>query len=284
MKKVLVTGKKGSLSVAVSEYLDQKEYCSTERISLRDDRFLSASFSDVDTVVHIAGVTPKNSRSIMDFYAVNTDLTRRLAEKCREEGVRQFIYISSMAVYGVTQSMDDEKGTVTANTPLSPASDYGKSKLQAEQTLNELADERFSVAIIRVPSIYGKGKTEYLDQYRYLAQKTSSIPVAFADHYKSAICVENLCELIALIIKNDAKGVFCPDDGCYAAVDYCCAIFPEKKRSRLLGRMMEIFLKQNERILDYYGTVCYARELTDIFDGAYRIKSFQEAVSAAYEP
>ena len=156
--------------------------------------------------------------------------------------------------------------------------------LQAEQALEKLSDESFSVAIVRVPSIYGKGKTEYLDQYRYLAQKLPFIPVAFDDHYKSAICVENLCELIALIIRNDAKGVFCPDDGLYAAVDFCSAIYPEKKRSRLFGRLMEIFLGRSERILDYYGTVCYSKELSDIFEGQYRIKSFKEAVRSSYEP
>lgn len=284
MKKILITGKNGSLSVAVSDYLDQKGVYTADRVSLRDDHFLNVSFADVDAVVHIAGVTPQNAKSTEDYYTVNTDLTRRLAEKCKSDGVGQFIYISSMAVYGVVQSMDIEKGTVTKDTLPTPQTDYGKSKLQAEQALEELADERFSCAIIRVPSIYGKGKTEYLDQYRYLAQKLPFIPIAFDSHYKSAICVENLCELIHLIIQNDAKGVFCPDDGLYSAVDFCSAVFPEKKRSRAFGRLMEIFLKNNERILDYYGTVCYSRELSDIFGGDYRIKSFQEAVRASYEP
>ncbi|MBQ6154064.1 MAG: NAD-dependent epimerase/dehydratase family protein [Ruminococcus sp.] len=284
MKKVLITGKNGGLSIAVSDYLDQKDDYTAERISLRDNHFLDEDFSDVDSVVHIAGVTPQNAKSEEDYYHVNTLLTQKLAEKCKKDGVRQFIYISSMAVYGVTQSMEIDKGTVTEDTPLLASSKYGKSKLQAEQALEKLSDESFSVAIVRVPSIYGKGKTEYLDQYRYLAQKLPFIPVAFDDHYKSAICVENLCELIALIIRNDAKGVFCPDDGLYAAVDFCSAIYPEKKRSRLFGRLMEIFLGRSERILDYYGTVCYSKELSDIFEGQYRIKSFKEAVRSSYEP
>ena len=284
MKKVLITGKNGSLSVAVSDYLNQKEFCAAERISLRDDQYLSEDFSDADAVVHIAGVTPQNAKSQKDYYAVNTELTKRLAEKCKKDGVKQFIYISSMAVYGVAQSMDKEKGTVRENTPLAPQSEYGDSKLRAEQALDHLKDESFSVAVIRVPSIYGKGKTEYLDQYRYLAQKLPFIPVAFDDHYKSAICVDNLCELISLIIKNESKGLFCPDDGLYSAVDFCCAIFPGKKRSKSFGRMMETFLKNNGRILDYYGTVCYAEDLSNAFGGSYRIKNFKDAVRAAYEP
>lgn len=284
MMKILITGKNGSLSVAVSDYLNKKDFCRTERISLRDESFLSHSFSGVDAVVHIAGATPQNTGAAEDYYTVNTELTRRFAEKCKKDGVRHFIYISSMAVYGVEQSMDKEKGTVTKDTPLNPLSDYGKSKLFAEQALGQIRDESFMLAVVRVPSIYGKGKTEYLDQYRYLADKLPFIPIAFDDHYKSAVCVENLCELISLIAQNRCEGVFCPDDGLCSASDFCCAIYPDKKRSRIFGRLMEFFLKRNERIRDYYGTVCYAGELSDAFDGKYRIIDFKEAVRSAYEP
>ena len=281
-KRVLVTGKNGSLSIAVCDWLNQKGTFQADRISLRDDRFLDESFSGIDTVVHIAGVTPENIRCEEDYYRVNTLLSEKLGKKCKEDGVRLLIYISSMAVYGVTQSMDKEKGTVTANTPLTPASDYGKSKLQAEQKLLGLCGDGFRVAIVRVPSIYGKGKTEYLDQYRYLADKLPFIPIAFDKCCKSAICVENLCELIALIAENGCDGVFCPDDGQYSASDFCRAIYPEKKTSRLFGKLMEVFLRRSDRILDYYGTVCYARELADVFDGKYRIKDFREAVRSSY--
>ena len=63
MKKVLITGKNGGLSIAVSDYLDQKDDYTAERISLRDNHFLDEDFSDVDSVVHIAGVTPQNAKS-----------------------------------------------------------------------------------------------------------------------------------------------------------------------------------------------------------------------------
>ena len=281
--RILVTGKNGSLSVAVSEYLQQKADCSAKRISVRDDAFPGVDFTTADVVVHIAGVTPQNIKSPQDYETVNVQLTKKLANRCKQDGVKQFIYISSMAVYGAAQSMDCEKGTITADTLPNPVTDYGKSKYAAEKTIETLRDQRFSVAIIRVPSIYGKGKTEYIDQYRYLSEKLPFIPAAFEEHKKSAICTENLCELIYLMIVNKADGIVCPDDGPYSTVDFCTAIHPQKKKNRLFGKLMELFLKNNSRILDYYGTICYSQEIASVYDGKYRVKDFKEAIRLSYE-
>lgn len=283
MNNILVTGKNGGLSVAVAGYLRNKNSCSVEQISLRGDAWKSEDLSSYDVVIHIAGVTPQNAITTEDYYKINTDLTKELAVKCRYEGVSQFIYISSMAVYGIGQSMDIKKGTITVDSLLTPDSDYGKSKLQSEKELKALASDTFTVAAIRVPSIYGKGKTEYIDQYKYLAEKLPVIPRAFEDHYKSAICIENLCELIYLTVQERYAGTICPDDGQISAVDFCSAVYPKKKKSRFLGKLIELFLKNNDRILDYYGAICYSKELTDVFEGRYRITDYKKAIKQSYE-
>ena len=283
MKRILVTGKNGSLSTATADYLRNKNEYIVEQVSVRGEVWKAQDFSGVDSVVHIAGVTPQNAKSTEDYYLINADLTKALAEKCKADGVRQFVYISSMAVYGIEQSMDIEKGTVTKDTKPAPTTDYGKSKLMAEEYITSLESDDFRVAIIRVPSIYGKGKTEYIDQYKYLAEKLPMIPRAFEDRYKSAICVDNLCELIHLIVASQSSGVFCPDDCQNSAVDFCSAIYTNKKKSRLLGKMIELFLKNNARILDYYGAVCYDKTLANAFDGNYRVLDLEKAIKKAYE-
>ena len=282
MKRVLVTGKNGSLSTAVADHLRAKKEYDVEQISFRGDAWRQSDFSDVESVIHIAGVTPQNAKSADDYYQINSELTKVLAEKCKADGVKQFVYISSMAVYGVEQSMDIKKGTVTKDTEPNPSTDYGKSKFLAEEYITPLCSNDFRVAIIRVPSIYGKGKTEYIDQYKYLAEKLPVIPRAFEDHYKSAICVDNLCELIYMIVKEQSHGIICPDDGQISAVDFCSAIYPNKKKSKLLGTLIELFLKNNARILDYYGAVCYSKELSNAFDGEYRKIGYQKSIRDIY--
>ena len=282
-KKILVTGKNGSLSTAAADYLRKKNEYAVEQIGLRGNDWQLNDFLGVHSVVHIAGVTPQNAKSTEDYYQINSELTKELAEKCKADGVKQFVYISSMAIYGIEQSMDISKGTVTKDTMPAPNTDYGKSKLMAENYITSLEDIDFHIAIIRVPSIYGRGKTEYIEQYKYLADKLSVIPRAFENRYKSAICVDNLCELIYLTIHEQASGVICPDDGLISAVDFCSAIYPNKKKSKLLGKLIEVFLKNNSRILDYYGAVCYSTDLTDAFDGRYRVKTLEEAIRLSYE-
>ncbi len=281
-KKVLVTGKNGGLSQAIAQRFSRQDSCQTELLGLRGDSWKSYDFSSVHTLVHVAGMTPDKAKTPEDYYQINTELTRELAKKAKAAGVRHFIYLSSMAVYGVCQSINATAGMVTAQTPCKPDSDYGKSKLQAEQALFVLEKEDFRVTAVRVPSIYGVGKTDYMDQYLYLAQKLPVIPAAFSERYKSAISVTNLCEVIYQIAQREHTGIVCPDDGQYATVDFCCAIQPAKKKSRLLGKLIECLLKNNGRILDYYGAVYYAPELSNIFDGQYRIAQMKDEVGRIY--
>lgn len=281
MKKVLITGTKG-LSKSVYDYLREHDF-SAECMSVRGDNWRDISFLDYDALIHIAGVVPVEGISIEDYYVINTDKTKEIAEKAKAEGVGYFVYLSSMAVYGTEQSMDVSKGTVDIDTPCNPTSDYGKSKLMAEEKLQGLEDDTFRVVIIRTPSIYGKNKTEYLDQFKYLSNKLPVIPKCFVNLKKSAIYEDNLCELIRLLLENNKQGIVCPDDGTCSTVDFCTAIYPTKKMSRIAGICIELFLKNNDRIKDYYGAVCYSQELSKVFDGKYRVKSVAEGVKESYE-
>lgn len=282
-KRVLITGQSGSLSIAIAQWLQSKNNIVTSQLGLKDDEWKKQNLDCYDVVVHVAGITPQKTTQAETFYTVNYQLTEELALKTKAQGVKQFIYLSTMAVYGLEQQMNISVGTVKKDTPCKPKSDYGKSKFMAEESLKQLETNEFQIAIIRVPSIYGPSKTEYLDQYKYLSQKLPVIPNAFHSHYKSAIYVENLCELIYLLVKNESRGVFCPDDGQYAAVDYCVAIEPTKKKSKILGFLLELLLKGNDRILDYYGTICYSDELSNVFEGKYRVCDLKEAVKRSYE-
>ncbi|MBO4213224.1 MAG: NAD-dependent epimerase/dehydratase family protein [Clostridia bacterium] len=282
MKKVLVTGTLGLSKLASDRFAAESDF-SASNLDLWGDSWKSADLSGYDALIHVVGVTPGSAKSDEDYENVNVKLTEELAKRAKAAGIRQFVFISSMAVYGVEQRMNASDGTVTENTPCHPTSEYGKSKLRAEEILSAMSDETFSVASIRVPSIYGKGRTEYLDQFKYLADKLPRIPDAFRGLYKSAICVDNLCELIFLIVKNGSDGVFCPDDGEISTVMFCRAIYPQKKLSRFIGKGIEILLGKNERIRDYYGAVCYSRSLADCFGGKYRVKDYKEEIAKAYE-
>ncbi len=278
--KILVTGKNGQLSNAVFGWLQNKNKYEIETVSLRGNDWRNLSYEQFDCVVHVAGIVPRQGVAEQDFFKINAELTAQFAKKAKKDKVKHFIYISSMSVYGMGPELKAQKGCITSDTPCNPTSAYGKSKLMAEKALMELEDESFTVSIIRVPSIYGQGKLEYINQYKHLGGKFKKIPVAFQKKYKSFINAENLCELIFLLVESKQSGVVCPDDGQYSAYDICCKLYPNKKKSRLLGLLMEKIAFKSRIIKNYYGAIYYDKELTKVFDGKYRVCSLEQAIEA----
>lgn len=157
----------------------------------------SKNYSEYTHVFHCAGIANPSSDNI---YEVNRDLTYRFASKLKEDGVPQFIFLSSMAVYGL--GANAQNTLVDAQTQPVPKDDYGKSKLEAEKELASLADERFHIHIIRAPSIYGRNTENYLNNYRKLAKYHVFLDV-FQDLKRSAVYIDNLSELVLCICRGD---------------------------------------------------------------------------------
>ena len=182
MKRILVTGVNSYIGNAVERYLGEfnaregRECYRIDKISLRDGSWEDIAFGAYDAVLHVAGIAHADIGKVSEetkalYYQVNCDLAVKVAEKAKAEGVQQFVYLSSVIVYGDSAKVGGTKH-ITAETQPRPANFYGDSKWQAEQKLRELeaagtseqasqdvpTDELpFHVAIIRPPMVYGKG-------------------------------------------------------------------------------------------------------------------------------
>jgi UDP-glucose 4-epimerase len=89
---------------------------------------------DVDSIIHFAAwlVVPDSVKDPLGYYKNNTVNSRALIETAIKEGVRQFIFSSTCAVYGnPAQALVDE------DTPAAPISPYGWSKLMTEIMLRK---------------------------------------------------------------------------------------------------------------------------------------------------
>src|SRR5699024_1442174 len=127
-----------------------------------------------------------------------------IAKKAKNEGVCHFMFLSTMNVYGL------ETGIIDVNTPLEPRSNYGKSKLQAEQQIGTLNSEKFKVAIIRPPMIYGKNCPGNYQRLRWIALRAPIFPDL--DNKRSMIYVDNLSAYMGHLIDTKAEGVFFPQN------------------------------------------------------------------------
>ena len=87
-------------------------------------------------VYHVAGRAHIKEKKVNEarYYKVNRDLVLEVAKKAKEAGVKQFVFMSSMSVYGLNHS----KLPITRESECHPNTYYGKSKLEAEKLLQEL--------------------------------------------------------------------------------------------------------------------------------------------------
>jgi UDP-glucose 4-epimerase len=211
MKRILITGRNSYTGNALKEYLSQwPDKYETETISLRGESWKSESFSGFDSVFHVAGIAHDSTKgSDRDaYYAVNSQLAFYTARKAMNDGVKQFIFMSSSIIYG------DHQGLITHDTEINPSSYYGESKVKAEEMLRSLESERFRVCILRCPMIYGRGcKGNYV-----LLSKIARVIPAFpyVKNFRSMLYVKNMAEFVRLIVDDNAHGLFWPQNEIYS--------------------------------------------------------------------
>ena len=205
--RLLILGKNSYIGKRLTEYLQQfpADY-SVQSISQRDDHWKSMGFSAFDSIVDCVGIAHRKEtkENAHEYYEINSDLAFQTAKKAKESGVEQFIFLSSMSVYGL------DEGIITKETQPDPKTHYGKSKWQAEQRISALQDDAFKVAIVRPPMVFGEGCK---GNYQSLVKLAKVLPI-IPDYknQRSMISIENLNAYLKQLIDERSCGVFLPQD------------------------------------------------------------------------
>lgn len=203
-KKVLITGAGSYIGQSFIEYA-QKHYHDNfeiEELDLMDESWKEKDFSIYDIIYHVAGIAHADVGNVSEetkrkYYEVNTGLAVSVAEKAKREGVKTFIFMSSMIVYGESAPYGKRK-VIDATTIPQPVNFYGDSKFQADVAVRELADDTYKVIVLRPPMIYGKDSK---GNYRTLAKLAKKLPVfPNVDNERSMLYIENLCEFLCQVM------------------------------------------------------------------------------------
>lgn len=210
MKKILITGANSYIGCAFEQYAGEHYAAEFEidTVDMIDGAWREKDFSGYDAVFHVAGLAHADVGNVSDeikqkYYAVNTDLAIETGGKAKAEGVKQFVFMSSMIVYGGLEH-------IKIDTEPQPANFYGDSKWQADKGVRELGSDAFCVTVLRPPMIYGKGSK---GNYPLLAKLAKKLPVFPKVHNKrSMLYIENLCEFLCQIMIRPEAGVFFPQN------------------------------------------------------------------------
>lgn len=199
--KILMTGSSGYVgSTFLNLYQNNYDF---KKYSLMNQKIQNINFNGIDVVLHCAAlVHQKKSYSYKRYNEINVEYPVELARLAKENGVKQFIFMSTVAVYG------EEYDVINEMTKCKPTTYYGISKLKAENQLLCLSDKDFIVSIIRSPMIYGQQAPGNIDKLIKVVSKFRLIPLGEIKNKRSFISIQNLCYAINKIICQRKGNVF----------------------------------------------------------------------------
>jgi len=211
-----IIGAKSYIGRYFSSFIhSEKNYCITF-INSRNGDWKKLSFNKFDVLLHVAGIAHISTDIAMKklYYEINRDLPIALAKKAKVEGVKHFVFFSSILVYGDDLPIN-RLNIINSTTTPKPSNYYGKSKLAAENGLTSLQDSSFNISIIRLPMVYGKGCKGNFPRLIYLASKLPIFPDIA--NQRSMINIDNLCAYLKMVIDNKVSGFLFPQNSEYVS-------------------------------------------------------------------
>lgn len=109
-------------------------------------------FEGIDTVIHLASISNDPSCDLDPNLTIRTNFlgTMALARRAKAEGVKQFIFASTCAVYGAADEQFLDESSQTG-----PVTLYALSKLESERELLKLNAPDFSITLLRFGTLFG---------------------------------------------------------------------------------------------------------------------------------
>ena len=223
MEKIFITGAGGFIGQFLLPYFQslgnfgaptalERQAVSNFPAIIKDLKDITpADLKGVTTLIHAAGKAHAQEVPWDVLQRENVDNTQRLAECAAAAGVRHFIFLSSVKVYG-EKTEEGEKWRF--DSPLNPLDDFARSKILAEEKLFSFQNQ-MRISILRLPLCYARHPKANFAALLKLVQKGVPLPFASWTHNRrSFLYLGNLADFLSHLIDSKAEksGVYLLSD------------------------------------------------------------------------
>jgi nucleoside-diphosphate-sugar epimerase len=200
-KVIFITGSTGFIGSSLLRHFKSEDIKSASRGN-------ESRFEDAKVVIHLAGKAHdlKNVSNPDVYYQVNTELTQKIFDAFLTSKAKVFITLSTVKAIA-----DEVEGSLTEDQIPNPITNYGKSKLLAEQyILSRDIPEGKRVYILRPCMIHGPDNKGNLNLLYKLVSKGIPWPLGAFDNKRSFCSIDNLLFIIKELIEfeNIPSGVY----------------------------------------------------------------------------
>ena len=232
---ILIIGKNSYIGNHLEKYLRQLDTFCVSMVSAKEKEYVKIDYSKYDAVIMLSSIVHKKHIPEEIYREINYELPCHIFDMCKSARVNQFVYFSTMAVYGNDVERIDE------STKENPATYYAKYKLLAEEYLSSHKDDTIHVAIVRPPMVYGDGCPGNYTTLEKYAKYLLLFPEI--ENKRSAVHVERLCEYVGDLIVLNREGIFFPQNN-----EYLCTYKTITTIRKLMGKSTILFTFLNPMI------------------------------------
>jgi len=230
-RSILIAGASGFIGQHAVPFLQQ--YFNVDTISLRSYQGKDIPMENIYAILYLSGIAHQSSK-VDDkmYFDVNKELAINFALKAKAQGVQQFIYLSSVKVYG-----NAKNGIVNEFSDCAPVDAYDISKWEAEKELLKMNTPDFCVTIVRPAVVYGSGVKGNIRKLVGLVTKWPILPFKDVEAKRSIVYIGNLLAMLKTIIEQRACGIYIASD-------------PPKSTTEII-REINMSLKNPKRIIPF---------------------------------
>ena len=262
--KIAITGNSGFIGTHLCAALSRAKNQEHEIVEL--NRTTLGDFHDVedwgavlagcDAVVHLAGRVHRTDERTQDpakYERDNVTLTENILDGAINAGVKNFVFLSTAAVYGSAHTPKSE------NAVLAPTTEYGRSKAKAEDLISAASDNIRSITI-RPPLIYGKGCRANFMALKSAIRNNIPLPLRNVKNERSFLYIENLCSFIEHALQDqDISGIYNLADNDTLSTPALIQMMADS-----MGKKRRLFPFPTNVLKGVFSAVGYERQITGL--------------------